>query len=115
MQDAADARWCKRALRVTVPGSERLAKDGGEGGIRTHVPLTGQDAFEAPPLRPLRYLSVSYFARWGPGERIVFEPYTKEVYDETFQWIKQHGIFEDGKMGAGQYDQVISESCSINP
>ena len=30
---------------------------GGEGGIRTHVPLTGQDAFEAPPLRPLRYLS----------------------------------------------------------
>src|SRR5690242_558023 len=36
----------------------RRAKSGGEGGIRTHVPLTGQDAFEAPPLRPLRYLSV---------------------------------------------------------
>ena len=31
---------------------------GGEGGIRTHVPVTRQDAFEAPPLRPLRYLSV---------------------------------------------------------
>src|SRR5262245_21469119 len=31
---------------------------GGEGGIRTHVPRKGQDAFEAPPLRPLRYLSV---------------------------------------------------------
>jgi hypothetical protein len=30
---------------------------GGEGGIRTHVPVTRQDAFEAPPLRPLRYLS----------------------------------------------------------
>jgi hypothetical protein len=42
------------------PASEAsgLAKAGGEGGIRTHVPLTGQDAFEAPPLRPLRYLSV---------------------------------------------------------
>src|SRR5215207_356545 len=36
---------------------------GGEGGIRTPVPVTRQDAFEAPPLRPLRYLSVSYFAR----------------------------------------------------
>ena len=34
------------------------AENGGEGGIRTHVPITGQDAFEAPPLRPLRYLSV---------------------------------------------------------
>ena len=32
-------------------------KYGGEGGIRTHVPVTRQDAFEAPPLRPLRYLS----------------------------------------------------------
>src|SRR5438094_5733574 len=32
-------------------------KIGGEGGIRTHVPVTRQDAFEAPPLRPLRYLS----------------------------------------------------------
>src|ERR1041385_7626636 len=31
---------------------------GGEGGIRTPVPVTRQDAFEAPPLRPLRYLSV---------------------------------------------------------
>src|SRR6476620_8961047 len=33
-------------------------KVGGEGGIRTPVPVTRQDAFEAPPLRPLRYLSV---------------------------------------------------------
>jgi hypothetical protein len=31
---------------------------GGEGGIRTHVPVSRQDAFEAPPLRPLRYLSI---------------------------------------------------------
>jgi hypothetical protein len=27
------------------------------------VPLTGQDAFEAPPLRPLRYLSVVWICR----------------------------------------------------
>jgi hypothetical protein len=32
---------------------------GGEGGIRTHVPVTRQAAFEAAPLRPLRYLSAS--------------------------------------------------------
>src|ERR1700674_5888623 len=32
---------------------------GGEGGIRTHVPVTRQHAFEARPLRPLRYLSAS--------------------------------------------------------
>ena len=38
---------------------------GGEGGIRTHVPLTRQDAFEAPPLRPLRYLSAVCYRTYG--------------------------------------------------
>ena len=38
--------------------------------------------------------------RWGPGERLVFEPYTKEVYDETFKWIADRGIFAD--TGDGQ-------------
>jgi hypothetical protein len=47
--------------------TEPKARDfGGEGGIRTHVPVTRQDAFEAPPLRPLRYLSVIQFAAGPP-------------------------------------------------
>jgi hypothetical protein len=45
--------------------------------------------------------------RWGPGERIVFEPYSKEVFEQSFEWIAQHGIFESGSMGAGSYDQAI--------
>ena len=44
--------------------------------------------------------------RWGPGERLVFEPYTKEVYEESFEWIAAHGIFPDGKMGSGRYEQA---------
>ena len=39
--------------------------------------------------------------RWGPGERLVFEPYTKEVYEESFEWIAAHRIFPAGKMGSG--------------
>src|SRR6516164_9312666 len=46
--------------------------NGGEGGIRTHVPLTGQDAFEAPPLRPLRYLSAA--SRSRPDLRLYQRP-----------------------------------------
>ena len=45
--------------------------------------------------------------RWGPGERLVFEPYTKEVYEESFAWIAAHGIFPDGEMGAGRYEDAI--------
>jgi hypothetical protein len=38
---------------------------GGEGGIRTRVRvISPQTAFEAAPLRPLRYLSEIWFARW---------------------------------------------------
>jgi hypothetical protein len=46
--------------------------------------------------------------RWGPGERIVFEPYTKEVFEETFRWVAERGIFGDGAMGSCQYEQAIA-------
>ena len=45
--------------------------------------------------------------RWGPGERLVFEPYTKEVYEETFKWIADHGIFADTGMGSGVYEDAV--------
>jgi hypothetical protein len=44
--------------------------------------------------------------RWGPGERIVFEPYTQAVYEESFQWIAEHEIFAKGKMGACEYERA---------
>jgi ABC-type nitrate/sulfonate/bicarbonate transport system substrate-binding protein len=43
---------------------------------------------------------------WGPGERIVFEPYTKEVYEQSFAWIAEHELFEAGKMGSGKYEDA---------
>ncbi len=45
--------------------------------------------------------------RWGPGERIVFEPYTKEVFEQSFAWIAKREIFEDGKMGSGRYEDAV--------
>ena len=30
--------------------------------------------------------------RWGPGERIVFEPYTREVFAESFDWIDRKSV-----------------------
>jgi hypothetical protein len=54
---------------------------------------------------PQRYHASMDTGRWGPGERIVFEPYTKENYDTTFAWIAERGIFETS-MGAGNYDEA---------
>lgn len=55
---------------------------------------------------PDRFHSRMDTRRWGPGERLVFEPYTKEVYEESFEWIAKHRIFADGGMGAGRYDEA---------
>jgi hypothetical protein len=56
---------------------------------------------------PTRYHDTMDTRRWGPGERLVFEPYTKEVYEETFKWIADHGIFADTGMGTGTYEESV--------
>jgi len=56
---------------------------------------------------PARYHAQIDTRRWGPGERLVFEPYTKEVYDETFRWIGERGIFADSGMGSGTYEESV--------
>jgi hypothetical protein len=58
---------------------------------------------------PVRWHSVMDTRRWGPGERLVFEPYTKEVFDETFKWIAERGIFADTGMGSCQYESSIAK------
>jgi ABC-type nitrate/sulfonate/bicarbonate transport system substrate-binding protein len=57
---------------------------------------------------PVRWHALMDTRRWGPGERIVFEPYTREVFDETFRWIADHGIFADTALGSREYDSSIA-------
>jgi ABC-type nitrate/sulfonate/bicarbonate transport system substrate-binding protein len=56
---------------------------------------------------PTRFHAMMDTRRWGPGERIVFEPYTKEVFDESRKWIADRGIFPDGDLGANDYEHSI--------
>jgi len=44
--------------------------------------------------------------RWGPGERLVFEPYTEAVFEESRNWIAAHGIFSDNHLGGSRYDEA---------
>jgi hypothetical protein len=55
---------------------------------------------------PQRYHDRMDTRRWGPGERLVFEPYTEEVYAQAREWIAAHGIFPDGNLGADRYDEA---------
>jgi hypothetical protein len=56
---------------------------------------------------PERYQAMMDIRCWGPGERLVFEPYTREVYEETLRWIGERGIFADGAMGDGDYATAV--------
>ncbi len=56
---------------------------------------------------PVRFHAMMDTRRWGPGERIVFEPYTREMFEDSQHWIASRGIFPDGDLGTGDYDRSI--------
>jgi NitT/TauT family transport system substrate-binding protein len=44
---------------------------------------------------------------FGPGERIVFEPYTREMYEWTYRWTKQLDVFEEERTGQERYEEAV--------
>ena len=45
-------------------------------------------------------------ARFGPGERIVFEPYSRDMFESSRQWIAEREIFEEG-IGSLSYEEAV--------
>jgi hypothetical protein len=56
---------------------------------------------------PVRFHDRMDVRRWGPGERIVFEPYTRETFEQSFAWIADRAIFTPDGMGAGRYEDAV--------
>jgi len=56
---------------------------------------------------PARWHDQMDTRRWGPGERIVFEPYDRQMFEESFEWVSARDIFPEGNMGAGDYDRAV--------
>jgi NitT/TauT family transport system substrate-binding protein len=46
--------------------------------------------------------------RFGPGERIVFEPYTKEMYEQTQAWMKSWDLLDEGVTPGARYEEVVT-------
>ena len=44
---------------------------------------------------------------FGPGERIVFEPYSNQIYADTQKWIMERGIFPEGDPVVRKYDESV--------
>ena len=43
---------------------------------------------------------------FGPGERIVFEPYSKDIFEQSREWIDEKGIFETD-LGERSFEQSV--------
>jgi len=44
---------------------------------------------------------------FGPGERIVFEPYSREFFESAQSWIGDRKIFETGDLGERDYESSV--------
>ncbi len=45
--------------------------------------------------------------RFGPGERIVFEPYTREMFDRTHRWMERLQLFDSAADQQSTYEQAV--------
>ena len=62
----------------------------------------GNYAREIPP----RYAERVDVRRFGPGERIVFLPYSKDMYEQSQQWMRERGLFEQ-QAPAPAYESAV--------
>jgi hypothetical protein len=55
---------------------------------------------------PARYHADIDVRCFGPGERVVFLPYTAEMYERSQQWMQERGLFEE-REGIRPYESVV--------
>jgi NitT/TauT family transport system substrate-binding protein len=56
---------------------------------------------------PSDLLALVDVRRFGPGERIVFEPYTREIYDRTQRWMQAWDLFSAEDTTRSRYDDAV--------
>lgn|SRR5947209_237486 len=45
--------------------------------------------------------------RFGPGERVVFEPYTREMFEQTHQWMQSWELFSPDLAANARYEEAV--------
>ena len=56
---------------------------------------------------PERYHAIFDPRKAGIGERMVFEPYTKEMFDRTHRWMLDWQIFPENQTGSVAYEEAV--------
>ncbi len=61
---------------------------------------------------PERFRNQMDICRFGPGERIVFETYSEDLFDRSREWIAEREIFPDGGLGERPYRDSVYRSVA---
>jgi len=56
---------------------------------------------------PEQYHAMIDIDRCGIGERLVFEPYTREVFEHTHRWMIAHSLFPNDQSGDVHYEIAV--------
>jgi NitT/TauT family transport system substrate-binding protein len=115
----AEQQGCRKILDTTFMIGFLLHKDANVEDVKRYFKAL-QRAQRDIDLEPERYkhyflkeLPEKYHAMidvgtFGPGERLVFEPYTREIFERTHRWIEQEKLFPEGQAGTGDYESSVS-------
>ena len=53
------------------------------------------------------FKSIADVRAFGPGERLVFEPYTREMYERTHRWMAKHRLFGQDQAGVARFESAV--------
>jgi ABC-type nitrate/sulfonate/bicarbonate transport system substrate-binding protein len=56
---------------------------------------------------PDRYTDKIDVRRFGPGERVVPQPYTKAMFERTQSWMHERNLFDVGSQAGVSYEQAV--------
>jgi NitT/TauT family transport system substrate-binding protein len=56
---------------------------------------------------PERWQKIIDVRALSPGERLVFEPYTREVFEKTHRWMEDLQLFSEEQLGKNSYSDAV--------
>jgi NitT/TauT family transport system substrate-binding protein len=108
----------RKVLDTTFMMGFQVTSDAAQDDLERYFRALGH-AQQAIDLEPERYKH--YFLRElpeeyhdlfdprlaGTGERVVFQPYTQEIFERTYRWVIERGLFGAEEMGTAPYAEAI--------
>ena len=108
----------RKVLDTTFMMGFQVTSDASQDDLERYFRALGhaQQAIDLEPERYkhyfLRELPEQYHALFDPrlagtGERVVFQPYTQEIFERTYRWVIERGLFGADEVGTAPYAQAI--------